>query len=151
MTSAYTEAADQLKVVLDATFAPEGIVCEHDDLHESLGFNGPRLGIAPDERGDIVRGDNALVQETWILVKFYGQWTKLVDPTQSVDPRAITLLAERFRDALQRSDQLATEHHWFYNLVQIRYPRDPTGNKTRFEALIRAFGANSALVETSAT
>lgn len=149
MISAYTEAADQLKIVLDATFAPEGLVAAHDDLHESLGFQGARLGISPDERGDIVRGDNALVQETWLEVKLYGAWTKEVDPTQAVDPRVVTLLAERFRRALQASNQAATGSMWYYNLMQIRYPRDPTGNRTRFVATLRAFGNNASLVETT--
>lgn len=149
MTSAYSQAADQLKIVLDATFAPEGLVTAHDDLHESLGFQGARLGINPDERGDIVRGENALVQETWIEVKLFGAWTKDVDPAQAVDPRAITLLAERFRRSIEASNQLATGSMWYYNLVQVRYPRDPTGNRTRFVASLRAFGNNASLVETT--
>jgi hypothetical protein len=150
MTSAYTQAADQLKVVLDACYADLGIVCEHDDIHESLGFQGvARLGVAPDERGDIVRGNNMLVQETWIEVKFFGAYRLDVDPNQAVDPRAITVLAERFRDALRNSNQVVTGDMWYYDLMQIRYPRDPTGNKTRFVATLRAFGNNAALVETT--
>lgn len=149
MTSAYVEAADQLKVVLDATYAPEGLVTEHDDIHESLGFQGARLGIAPDERGDIVRGDNALVQETWIEVKLFGVYNLEVNPNQAVDPRAITLLAERLRRSIKASNQAATGSMWYYNLMQIRYPRDPTGNRTRFVATLRAFGNNSSLVETT--
>lgn len=150
MISAYTEAAEQLKVILDATYAAEGIVAEHDDIHESLGSQGTRLGISPDERGDIVSGRNALVQETWIEVKFYGAYKLDVNPNQAVDPRAITLLAERFRRSIEASNQAVSGSMWYYNLLQIRYPRDPTGNRTRFVATLRAFGNNSSLVETSA-
>lgn len=148
MSSAYSQAADVLKIILDATYAPEGIVAEHDDIHESLGWNGPRVGINPETRGDVVR-PNMLVQETWIEVKFYGMWRKEITPETAVDPREITELAERFRRAIEASNAPSTSSLWYFNLVQISYPRDPNGNRSRFVALIRAYGNNASLVETS--
>jgi hypothetical protein len=148
MSSAYTQAADQLKIILDATYAPEGIVAIHDDIHESLGWNGPRIGINPDDRGDVL-GRNALVQETWIQVKFYGTWVKEITPETVVDPREITEMAERFRRAIEAANQPATGVMWYYLLRQITYPRDPNGNRTRFVALLQAYGNNASLVETT--
>jgi hypothetical protein len=149
MTSAYEIAADALKLMIDAEFAPEGIVTQHDNLHESLGFQGPVAGISPAR--DLVNRNN-LIQETSLEVKLYNTWVKLVDPTQAVDPRIITNYAERFRRGLQSIVVPSTgiDVMWYFNLVQIEYPNDPTGNKSRFVATVRAWGNNSALVETAA-
>lgn len=150
MSSAYSQAADLLKLIIDGTFLAEGAAAVHDDLHESLGFDGEwHVGINPDDRGDIVNARTALVQETWIQVKVFAPWTKMVEPTQAVDPRDITEAAERFRRAIKASGQPATDPMWYFNLVQISYPRDPTGNRTRFVATIRVFGNNASLVETT--
>lgn len=148
MSSAYTQASGILKQIIDATYAAEGFVAIHDDIHEALGYNGVRVGINPADQGDVV-GANAFVQETWIEVKFYGLWKKEITPETVVDPRIITEYAERFRRAIKASNAPASGVLWYFNLVQIRYPRDPNGNRTRFVASLRAFGNNASLVETT--
>lgn len=150
VTSSYEEVANALKVIIDAEYAPEGLVAIHDELHESLGSAGTVIGISPDERGDIVN-NNSLVLETWVQVRFQGGYNLQVNPAQTVDPRIITNFAERFRRAIRtaNSPHAGTQRSWYYQIVDIRYPRDPTGNKTRFFATIRAYGNNSSLVETT--
>jgi hypothetical protein len=149
-TSAYEQIAADLKTIIDSCYTAEGWVGVHDELHESLGFDQTRIGIAQDERGDIVSSGNALVQETWVVVRFQGKYDLKVDPLQSVDPRIVANYAERFRRAIQTANvpSYGTNQTWFYDIREIRYPRDPTGNKTRFFATIRAYGNNSGLVET---
>jgi hypothetical protein len=150
-TSAYEQIANDLATIITTCYTAEGWIPIHDELHESLGWAGTVIGIAPDERGDIVNNANALVQETWVVVRFQGAYNLKVDPSQSVDPRIVANYAERFRRAIQTANvpSYGTAQTWFYDIRDIRYPRDPTGNKTRFFATLRAFGNNSGLVETT--
>jgi hypothetical protein len=150
-TSSYEQCANALKTIIDTEFAAEGLVAIHDELHESLGSQGTVIGISTDERGDVVNAANGLVLETWIQVRFQGGYNLQVNPSQTVDPRIITNYAERLRRAIRtaNSPHFGTSQAWYYQITEIRYPRDPTGNKTRFFATIRAYGNNSALVETT--
>lgn len=150
VTSPYQTAAEQLAAIIDAEYAPEGFVVEHDNIHESLGSDGrTRLGLAP--MYDIPQARDLNVQETWIEFRFYGGFDKKVDPNQSVDPRIVTTFAERFRRAIKASyvPSNGTPGMWFYTIERIEYPNDATGNKTRFVARVCAYGQNSGLVETT--
>jgi hypothetical protein len=150
-TSAYEQAANQLKTIIDTCYTADGFTAEHDELHEAVGMNGTRIGIAPDERGDIVSPGNGLVQETYIMVRFQGKYNLQVNPDQSVDPRLVANYAERLRRAIQDANypQAGTDQKWYYLIVDTRYPRDATGNKTRFFMLLKAFGNNTGVVETT--
>lgn len=147
MPSPYTQAAEALKVIIDTEFAPELYTALHDNLHPAVGRDGTRIGIAPEE--EAARPGNMLMNDIAITVKFYRRWDDDVDETKKVDPRPITEFAERFRRAVRPADQLGTDSVWYFNVVRIRYPNDPTGNKSRFEADLVAYGSNSALVETT--
>lgn len=146
--SPFETAATAIKAVIDAEFEPEGFTAIFDNLHESLGRDRVDIGIAPVEDGEM--SGNALVQETWIEVKFYDLWTEEIDPETLVDPTRITRFAERFRNALRRTKAAdpATEEVWFFAVRRVQYPNDPTGNKSRFVATIRAVGGNAGLTET---
>jgi len=147
--SPYEFVAAAVKTAIDAEFAPEHIVAIHDHLHDSLGQDRVVVGISPME--DVLLSGNNLVQETWIEVKFFGIWDAQIDPTQTVNPFKITAYAERFRNAMRTLSATTpgTGQVWYFDVRRIQYPNDPTGNKTRFTATIRAFGNNSALVETT--
>lgn len=149
-SSPFEAVAIAIKAVFDATFAAEQFVMIFDDLHESLGREYVAVGISPTE--DLTRTTNALVQETWVEVKFYDLWRQEISPDTVVDPVTITAYAERFRNALRiaSASDPGTGQVWYFDVRRITYPRDPTGNKTRFVATIRAFGNNSNLVETVA-
>lgn len=148
--SAFESVAEAIITVFNAEFAPEGFIMIPDKLHPSLGRNSVAVGVSPTE--DIASVRNRLVQETWALVQFYNFWTDEIDPETLVNPYVITAYAERFRDALRRASAQdpGTGQLWYFDVDRITYPDDPTGNKTRFEATIRAFGNNSNLVETTA-
>lgn len=143
----YAEIADALKVIIDAEFAPESYTATHDNLHPAVGLEGARIGIAPEEESPA--SGNMLQQNTIITVKFYRRWDSDVDPTKKVDPRVIARFAERLRIALREANKVSTGQVWYFNLMRVRYPNDPTGNKTRFEADITVYGNNQALIETT--
>jgi hypothetical protein len=147
MASPYAQAADALKVIIDAEFAPEAWTAIHDNLHPGVGSNGLRIGIAPEE--ETARAGNMIMNDIVITVKFYRRWAEDVDINKKIDPRPTTEYAERFRQALRRASDPRTDSVWYFNLTRIRYPNDPTGNKTRFEADLVAYGSNSALIETT--
>ncbi len=148
--SAYLTVATALQAVIAAEFEEEGFTAIRDNIHESLGRRRVDIGIAPSE--DRVRDGNAVVQETYVEVRFYGLWTQEISPDTVVDPALITGYAERFRDAVRRAKATdpGTSQVWYFDVVRTTYPSDPTGNKSRFHAQVRAYGNNAGLVETTA-
>lgn len=144
--SPYAEAADALKAIIDTEYLAEGWTALHDNLHPAVGQTGTRIGIALDE--EAARSGNMLQNDISITVKFYRRWDPDVDADKKIDPREIAGYAERFRDAIRAYNGPATGFVWYFNLIRIRYPNDPVGNKSRFEADIVAYGNNTALVET---
>jgi hypothetical protein len=147
MASPYAQVADALKAIIDTEFAPEAYTALHDNLHPAVGQEGTRIGIAPEvEEG---RAGRTIQNDISLTVKFYRRWDAQVDENKKVDPRVISEFAERFRQAIRDNNQIGTDSAWYFNLVRIRYPNDPTGNKTRFEADLVAYGTNSALTETT--
>ena len=122
--------------ILDAEFTDLNIVTQHDNLHESLGYMGTVVGVAPEYERP--QGTNAVVNEIYLKVKFYGMFIKDVDNQQSVDPRVAATWAERFRRAVQaqRVGSRPTTL-WYMAVTSVDYPKDPTGNKSRFEATVR--------------
>ena len=145
MADAYTLAAGALVTLITSEFSAEGVVPLHDKLHESVGLEGSRAGVSPTFQAPNSR--DGAVKETYILVQFYAMWEKLVDPTQQVDPRTITAYADRFERALEayQASASTTPEVWYFALERLDYPDDPTGNKTRFEAVVKATGDNTAL------
>lgn len=148
--SPFEAIAEAVIAVFNNEFADEQFVMIPDELYESLGKDRVDVGIAPLE--DVLKAGNDLVQETWVEVKFYDLWTQEISPDTQVSPYRIASFAERFRSALRRArfTMPSTGEMWYFDVRRIQYPRDPTGNKTRFVATIRAFGNNAGLVETSA-
>jgi hypothetical protein len=146
--SPYEVVATALKTIIDTEFAPEGFTAIHDNLHESLGRERVAIGIAPVE--DEVTDRNNVVQETLLEVKFYLVWKPEISPETQVNPFQIAEYAQRFRDACRqaRNATPGTDMMWFYDVQRVQYPNDPTGNKTRFVATVRALGNNAGLVET---
>lgn len=130
----------------DAEFAPEGYVTEDDWLHPSLGHTGTRMAVYPVRQRP---ASNALIFDTEVTFQFFDHYDREIDPEQAVSPARIENFAERFMRALQGGNSPSTPHTWFFNLLEIEYPRDPTGNRTRFEARIQAKSANPTIHETT--
>lgn len=148
MPSGYAIAAAALEQMLNTEFAPEGVVAVHDKPHEALGDNGVVVGIFPTY--DQPNSRTKVADEIWIEVRYYDQWDKQIDPRQTVDPRIITEKAFRFKRRIKSTNVSGNGNLWFFNVERTEYPDDPTGNKTRFHMLIRAWGNNPSLTETSA-
>lgn len=150
--SPFETVATAIITIFDAEFAVEGFTMIPDNIHESLGERRVSVGIAPVE--DVVVNSNSVVQETWVEVRFYDIWKReyIKLPEIQVNPYRVTAFAQRFRNALRVSaaQDPGTGQVWYFDLRRVTYPNDPTGNKTRFHATIRAFGNNAALVETTA-
>lgn len=118
-----------------------------DKLHRALGEDGNYFGTSPNSESPWAR-DNQVLQ-TDILVQFYGKWDKEVDPKQQVDPAIVETYSERLKRRIRSTGDNPTSHGWYFNLIRVDYPDDPTGNKTRFEAILQGYGNNSVLVETT--
>lgn len=148
ITDPFSIAFQLLEAIIAAEFSSEGLTLEADNLHESLGWEGPRVGAAP--ISEIPWSVDMLVQDLLIEMRFYDKWDKEINPEQAVDPRLITNKAERFRRAVKTASiNVGTSQVWYFDVISILYPNDATGNKTRFVATLRVRGNNAALVETT--
>lgn len=149
MASPFEAVASAIIGVFNTEFAVEQFTMIPDELHESLGRKRVDVGIAPVE--DLVQTSNGIVQETWVEIKFYDRWKQEISPDTQINPYIITGYADRLRNALRvaRIQDPGTDQVWFFEVRRVQYPRDPTGNKSRFIMTVRALGSNSNLVETT--
>ena len=147
-SSAFEQAANAIKTYFDLEFAAESFVLQFDNLHESLGRYSVEVGIAPVE--DTPKQGSMLELDTKVEIRFYDLWTDEIDPTTAVDPRRITGFAERFRECVRLASRSTpgSQELWFFDIERLWYPNDPTGNKSRFHALVRCVGNNNNLIET---
>lgn len=149
MESAFETVATAVKEAFETEFAVEGFKMQFDNIHEALGRDRVAVGIAPmEERANL---GNRIVSEHWMEVRFFGLWTDEITPETVVNPFKVTGYADRFKRALHVLDRQepGTDLVWYFDVDRVTYPNDPTGNKSRFVAVIRAFGNNSNLLETS--
>lgn len=147
VTDPYSILAEAIEVVVNNEFSDIAYIqVVHDRLHESVGHDGKTwVGISPvNER---TRGID--MYQT-VLVQFYMPFVPDVDPWQHIDPRNATNKAERLRRALASARVVGQPGVWFFDVDDVAYPNDATGNKTRFEMTVVGRGQNSALVETTA-
>jgi hypothetical protein len=144
----YADAADALKIIIDATYAAEQVVATHDQLHEALGVDGAVCGISPLREAPIPT--QRTTQQTYIQIQFFDTWEKEIDPNQEVDPRIITRLHARLLESLRVATVAIEGVPWYFQWEGTDYPRDPTGNNTRFVMTLRAWSNNAAEYETVA-
>lgn len=145
ITSSATEARTVIMALLAQEFKPEGIEIVGDLLHRSVGNKGARIGVSPLREAPWTK--SSLILQTNVFVQFYNQWEEIIDPLQIVDPTTIEVFAERFKRKLFKNDP-NTNSTWFFSLISLAYPPDPTDNITRFEATVTAWGNNPSVVET---
>lgn len=146
VTAPETVARHALIAMLETTYAADGVEVRDDKLHASLGDKGTLLGVFTNR--STAGAANKLFNEYELVVQFYGSYLLEVKREQTVSPGVIENYAERFRRALQVGVDPRTGAVWYFELIRVVYPDDPTGNKSRFEAFVLARGNNAALIET---
>ena len=147
MAVPYVIAANGLAQIITSTFSAEGVVPIHDELHESLGRDGRVVGISLDREFPGTRHREA--QNVYLKVQWFEQWTDEVDNTIVHDPRTSATLANRLQLGIASANLTYSGDFWFFQWMGTEYPRDPTGNKTRFIMSVVSWGNNAALLETS--
>lgn len=139
-----TVAREALITALTNEFRPEQFAVKDDKLHGSVGDSGTTIGVYPLKSQ--VSSKDAQMAEYTLVVQFYGAYKLETNPRQLVSPKAIEEYAERFRKKIKAGIDPRTGAVWYFELIVIDYPDDPTGNKTRFEAHVLARGNNTSLI-----
>lgn len=149
VTAPETKLRQDLIALLESEFGAEALTVYDDRIHDSLGQEGPVAGVYPETSPASV-GD-ALVLEPLVKVQLFRRWSREVNAEQAVSPAGIEEWAERLRRAV-RSAGLGTPgdaHLWYYQILRIDYPPDPTGNITRLIATVQGTTQNAGLTETA--
>lgn len=142
MPAPTTQAREYIQDILNAEFKPERISVRAGFTDNSLAQYGVMAAVYPisEEPGQDVR----LELRTAIGVDFLTVWEPDPDVERIVDPAVIEGYANRFRLALAAYQQTGTSDIWWFQLDELNYETDPTGNITRFSAVVTAYGQNPA-------
>lgn len=135
---------------LTTEFAAEGFEFKDDKLHGAIKLEpGQAVGGVYPERA-AARPNQTIVQETYVIVQLFGYWKREISPETVASPTQVEEWAERIRRRthLAQANTPGQANRWFYEVQEVRYPPDPTGNITRLSATVRAFSDNTAVVET---
>lgn len=142
MPAPETIVLERVAAAADAALVPRDLPeCAFDKLLRAAGKDGARVAVYQEEAAPNAR--NRLVLEVPVVLQVYLAFEAEPDENLVVDPRVIAEHAQAFREALRGPAGQATDPSpWFLKLQAVRYPDDPTGNKSRFEALIVGVGEN---------
>lgn len=136
---------ERVKEVIEDEFSAEGFTVEYDKIGRSAGMeiaSGARVAFTPDDAIENPRNVVELVVRG--TLQLYMAYDAEPDETIVVDPTTIVQYAGRIRAAFKDSSSGDTDELWFCRMTGVIYPDDPTGNKSRLEARILAFGQNEA-------
>lgn len=137
-----TVARTALKAGIEEEWKEEGYPVEDDKIHESLGTGGGVVAVYPIRSKPWSRDANVLDME--LAVQFFCEYELEVNPEQRVPPDLIEEYAERFRKMLKDGQiDPATSECWYFQLTDLKYTPDPTGNISRFVANLICRGNNS--------
>ena len=142
MSSPATAARTTLITLLTTEFGADNFVVRADKLDKSLGFDGAVSCVCPLRERPNSRA--RLELQTTIQVQLFGHWDPQTDPNEIVDPTTVEAWADRFRTMIGGYTQTGTSRVWWFQLDEIVYENDPTGNCTRFCATVIARGDNPA-------
>lgn len=144
MAAPETEFRNRIKTILETEFAADGLTVYHDRITSALAAEKTVAGVSPLRTEE--RDSDANTLETRVAVQVYKRFDPEIDPRQRVDPSIIEGWAERFRQACKSQLTVGNPGAWYFRVVRITYPPDPTGNITRFEAEVLGFGPNTAIL-----
>ena len=147
MAAPITELRTAVKTALTTEFAAEIPAANiyNDKMHPAM--PGPRAAVYPSNE---VVDDSGIVMRMFVAVQVFARWDPEIDPAQRVDPALIEGWAWRFQRRCKTASHTNTDHVYWFNVVQINYPADPTDNITRFEALLEGWEPNAQIMETTA-
>lgn len=137
-----TETREALKIAMGEIYP--GVVVKGDKLHGSLGTEDAIIGIYPKRTRPWGRDHNVLDCE--VVVQYFNNYNLEVNPNESVDPAIIESKVDVLREKLKERIEPATSNCWYFEITEVNYPDDPTGNKSRFEATVLARGNNTAMI-----
>lgn len=143
MASLATLTRARVKEVVEAEFSDRSWTVADDKLLRAAGHKGSdEIAVFPEAEREKPGAVNQLECPVWLQV--YLAYDANLDEDQVVDPTIIEEIAERLRAAFADESGGDSADLWFLRLQRIEYPDDPTGNKSRLEALITGYGANQA-------
>lgn len=141
-----TQFRQALKNILNAEFEDDELAVYDDRLAPSEGHDGPVAGVAPEAEAT---GEGGIDQTFLIAVEVHAWYDAQIDEHQRVDPAKIEDWSWRFQKRVAQASTVNTAAAWWFDIVRIDYPDDPTGNKTRFRALVQGHGENQSMPETA--
>lgn len=143
MAVAETLVRQRVKTIFDTVFAAEGFVAEHRRLLRASGRDGSAVaGVSPEDSREDPRIVGSLVVN--VLLQLHLGFNDSPDEDYAVDPTIIEGYASRLRTAFKTQSSGSAGDFWYLRLKEIRYPEDPTGNKSRFDAYIEGRANNEA-------
>jgi len=142
MPSPTTQARQHIQDILNAEFKTERISVRVGFTDNSLAQYGLVAAVYPIREEP--QPDDRLALLTTIGVDFLTIWEPDPDVDRIVDPATIEGYAYRFRTALGAYQQTGTSDIWWFQLEELTYETDPTGNISRFNAVVVAYGQNPA-------
>ena len=137
-----TQARQHIQDILNAEFKTERISVRVGFTDNSLAQYGLVAAVYP--ISEEPQPDDRLALLTTIGVDFLTIWEPDPDVDRIVDPATIEDYAYRFRTALGAYQQTGTSTIWWFQLEELTYETDPTGNISRFNAVVVAYGQNPA-------
>lgn len=147
MASPMTAARARVKEIVEAVYSTEGWTAGDDRFGRSKGkdlaTDQAAISVTPDYERE--RPAKAYLLDLGITVQFYLGFAAEPDENIERDSTVIEGYADRFRAAFAGAGARVDDGDaWYLRLTSIEYPVDPTGNKTRFEALITGEATNRA-------
>lgn len=146
MTAPITTVRGTIKTALETEFASDGITILNDRLFRLDGVTGSMIGISP--INEVEWDQDVYVANQFILIQCYRSYAAEANPQNRVDPAPIEDLAHRTRTVIRDLD--GNDDSWFFRVVEVSYPSDPVGKASRFEAVVKVWGRNAGVIETTA-
>ena len=142
MIAPSTVARRTVQEIIATEFKDENVQVRSGFADASLGQYGPVASVSPVSEEPGV--DDRLQLVTTLALEFFASWQPETDPDIPVDPEVIESYVYRLRLALAAYTQTPDSTIWWFQLDEVVYEPDPTGNITRFVASVTAHGNNPA-------
>lgn len=141
MAAIETVAVDRVIAVVNAAYTAEGWTAQPDKLLQAAGRDGTtRLAVYQEDTSAVPNRRELLGVR--LVFQLYMGFNPEPDEHLQIDPRIVGELAARFRDEYVPTQPAGDDDLYYFRVDRISYPDDPTGNKTRAEVFITAFGPN---------